>query len=870
MLDSKSSGIDSYQGMYGSGLSARRSDWRSTRVVRHAMALLALIVIAVLMLGANPIVGETIAPFDMLSRVPGWKNTGIDGAVKHLKHSDVLDNKLPSWRFARDQLRNGELPLWNPLVLGGEPLVLLITRSILTPAFALYAAIDDESIGLYAAALINLIIISVGSYLLLFTLSGNRLAALLGAVVFSYSGFIASWFLWHHVNTAIWIPWVLYFAVRVLQTSDFRHIPRLALASTMMILGGFPTVAVYGYLALLLLLLCWALFSRSPVGRVLALGSGVASGLFLSLLLSAVVLYCLDESLGRLNLDYRRGGSAFHSLQHLMLFVRPFSDGPLTLGRTGYVGILPLLLFLPALWLSWKNTVDWRFVWGVSMIVIIAPLAFAWIPMDYIRHIPLIGSSMISRLILLIGLGFAVITTLVSVAGYDRLIKRVPWLANVILLLLLLIQVFDQRQVFQSLVGYVKAEAIYPTTPMIDQARSDIEPLQSVISDRGFLVPGVLSAYGLAEWFAHGFHGQAEKRLLKGAVDRPFVTPTAANFLCGQVRFDKQILTYMGIKYVLCSRRPEREAKLKHRLSFDTMPKETGKLILVDLAKQKIVQFAELGEPVRFDELVVPLPSARSLEQPSVMLTIKTASETVAQSDPCQVRVVAEDYALHCEFPSAVQLMAGHNTMEIVRFGEMKDATLMAVVHPLSKRELRVKIDDGVIPGVLGMRGYATVPPDSYQRLLDGAIGSYTVSEPEPGMTLIENTRVGGSAYYVSSLDGRPDAEYEQVRMTFYDETSMQFEYSGSRPGWIVIPVRSYPGWSLTYNGEPVEPGLFLGVMPAVPVNGKGKISFCYRPTQYVLPGIVSLAGFLLMIVMILRADRLNRWFQEAESNVSG
>ncbi|MEW8047443.1 MAG: hypothetical protein AB2805_13210, partial [Candidatus Thiodiazotropha sp.] len=151
-------------------------------LAQRSAPLLALILIAVIMLGANPLVGETIAPFDFLVQFPGWKNTEIESPVKHRKHSDVLDAKLPSWRYAREKLRQGELPLWNPHVLGGNPLLLLVTRSILTPAFAAYTLFGNEAVGLYAAALVNLLIVSIGSYLLFASLTGNRLAALLGAV----------------------------------------------------------------------------------------------------------------------------------------------------------------------------------------------------------------------------------------------------------------------------------------------------------------------------------------------------------------------------------------------------------------------------------------------------------------------------------------------------------------------------------------------------------------------------------------------------------------------------------------------------------------------------------------------------------------
>jgi hypothetical protein len=74
--------------------------------------------IAVVMLGANPMAGETIAPFDLLVQFQGWKNTGIKSPRKHFKHSDVLDAKLPAWRYARQRLRQGNCLYGIPTCLG--------------------------------------------------------------------------------------------------------------------------------------------------------------------------------------------------------------------------------------------------------------------------------------------------------------------------------------------------------------------------------------------------------------------------------------------------------------------------------------------------------------------------------------------------------------------------------------------------------------------------------------------------------------------------------------------------------------------------------------------------------------------------------
>jgi hypothetical protein len=825
-----------------------------------------LCLIAVIMLGANPLAGETIAPFDILTRMPGWKNTGIVSPVKHHKHSDVLDYKLPAWRFAREKLRQGELPVWNPHVLGGEPLLLLITRSIITPAFAAYAAIDDEGVALYVSAFLNLLIISAGSYLLFFSLTANRLSALIGAVIFSYSGFNLSWFHWHHVNTSIWIPWVLFFALRLLQSGDVRHLPWMALSSMLMILGGFPTVAVYGYIALLLLVICWALFSTKRFHLVLQRGGLVSFGVLLSMLLSFLFLYCLNESLERLDLSYRQGGSAFRSIHDLLLFLLPFSDGPLTLGRTGYVGLLPLILFLPALWLTWKTRLAWRFTWGLALVVVISPIAFAWIPMESIRQIPLIGTSMISRLILIIALGFAVLATLVLSAGQERLSKKAPIWANLLFILLLMVQVIDQRQVFQKLVGYVKADTIYPLTPMIDNVKNNIEPLQGVLSDRGYLVGGVLSAYGLSEWFAHGFHTSEEKYLLETVVDRPFVTTTAASFLCDQVKFnDAQELAYLAIRFVLCTVGPKHGNEPRDQLVFNTVATSSADNIGLDLTQHKIVQFVDLGESVVFDRVDIPLKRLDGVNQPIIKIRFRRGMKRVAVSGACELQHDSVRDLLECRFSEQVRLTQGRYEMEIVLEKVKEDASIVVAVYDSNSSLFQLQVDNSNHNRLLGLRGYRRIMPDSYQSVLSGEFETYSVTEPEPGMALIENNLVNGSAYFISALNGQPQVRYDLLTLSRYNETSIELEYTGNRTGWVVVPVRMYPGWSFTVNDKAMEPTLFKGVLPAVPVSGGETIIYNYRPVQYVLPAMVSIVGFLLCVGLFFKARIFNQWLSDQE-----
>jgi hypothetical protein len=74
-----------------------------------------------------------------------------------------------------------------------------------------------------------------------------------------------------------------------------------------------------------------------------------------------------------------------------------------------------------------------------------------------------------------------------------------------------------------------------------------------------------------------------------------------------------------------------------------------------------------------------------------------------------------------------------------------------------------------------------------------------------------------------------------------------------------------YPGWSFTVNDKAMEPTLFKGVLPAVPVSGGETIIYNYRPVQYVLPAMVSIVGFLLCVGLFFKARIFNQWLSDQE-----
>ncbi len=814
---------------------------------RHGLALLALILIALLMLRANPLNDTTIAPFDLLVAQPGWKQVENKPPLVHIQHSDILDSKLPAWIYLKKALRAGHLPLWNPLTASGAPGIQLLTRSGMTPAFAAFALFDDDATGLYAAALVNLLIIGFGAYFLFFFLSGNRIAAILGAFVLSYSGFIAGWFYWPHVNTAIWLPWVLLFGLRYMESGCRRDLPWFSLTSVFLILGGFPIVAVYTYLALGLGVLIR--LSSLPVDRRTRLARIGELSLFaiLAALMTGFAVLSLAEYLHYAGISHRHGGSALTRLSDLRLFILPFSDHALFVERSVYVGLFPVVAFFVALWLVLRRRADWRIIWGLSLIAVSVVFAFMLLPRAWLSEVPLIGSNPWSRMILLIDLGLAIL----AVSFYQRIWRwaagRLPPLGFLALVVTIpLLQGYDQGRVFMRRVAPVDDGLVFPRTATLAYLRTHLSPLQNVIADKSFMTAGVLGAYGMPEWFAHEMRPESDKRALDGwLIHDPFVTSTASAFRCGQIRFDGRGLDYFGVRYLVCG---DDRGAIDQRVfsSVDYAEADWS----APLSAEGLVQHFHIDADFALYRFEIQAhPDSPPATQSSLEIR-DSGGNTFGKTD-CRI---TEDHMLACVFPHTLRLRAG-------------DVRL--IIRP-ANHGLRLGIAHFDHQGILieqgGLRQAAVLRMNVYRRfenkldvaevLAADAGRRFATRHLEPGIDLYENKHVRAGAYVIHPEDRTPMPDYTQVSLLDATPGHLVFDYRGERPAWVVVPMRFYPGWRARVNGEPVRLSRFLGMLPAARVDGPARVTLDFTPTGFPATLVMSLLAFLVWLLSAWRFSR--------------
>ncbi len=174
---------------------------------------------------------------------------------KPLFGSDFVLYFYPVKAFIRDYVSAcGALPFWNPYVFSGTPFIANIQASMFYPLGFLFYIMPTEYAYGYTI-IIHCILGSIFMYVFVRSLSVNKAGAFLSAIIFTYNGFFMAHLYAGHltfVQNYIWIPLIFFYLHKFLKFLHLRHAMLAGLFLGIQILGGFPQIAFYTIVALLL------------------------------------------------------------------------------------------------------------------------------------------------------------------------------------------------------------------------------------------------------------------------------------------------------------------------------------------------------------------------------------------------------------------------------------------------------------------------------------------------------------------------------------------------------------------------------------------------------------------------------------------
>lgn len=811
-------------------------------------AAAAYLVLSVLVMGANPFKGETLAPMGMLSVYPGWASHSFASPYSHPERSDILDGYLPGWMITKLAIcengkGGGDLA---PAIV--NPSMLNVATGKWTPSYLAFLAIDEHWLALYFANLIKLIIAAIGGFLFL-RLFTMPLPAFMGGAIFAFSGFNAAWFYWPQVSTSAWIPWVLWTCAGWYLFRRRRWLLGVVGTTVMLILGGFPAVAAYGLGAVVLLAAMLPGVLERNLREVLRTLGYTLAAIAIAFLVVAIPLLALSEIVGAVDLSYRQGGTSLVFPGDLKLLLDPFADGLPTVDRTFYAGAVAFVLALAApLLIRGKEAAALQKVlawYGLVLLAGSVMAAFGLFPQDLLRAIPVVGTSAWNRFTVITGLSIAIL----AAVAFDRLMarfarieqSRMRYLALACLAAAASYQFYSQAILFRTFNSVAVAEDFYPLTPAIGHMQSNLGPTQSVVADNGYMIPGTLRAYGIPEWFAHGFKTEAEKATLRRLVEEPFKSATAAYFSASAIRLDGDLYARLGIRYVLMTRN-------KYRLFRRQPPNES--LAAPALQNSRLVQLIRLDEPVSLSAIAILL-GTDGTERPTadVLLQVRDAAGRVLAESAVAGREIKANARKRTFFRFAddVELPAGTYGLHLSIPGNNSDTPIAAAYSSKVQHAGDVLMVGGEArPAALLYSLYEREKPlpvdPAWWRVVD---------LPEEKITVLENLRAPQGAYWIGGLSEKASWAEERVVTTRPDAGRINVHYSGANAGYIILPVRLYPGWIAYVNGaeQPVQP--YLGMMPAIRVEGSAEIEYIYKPT-YLSKGSVLMLGAVPLLMLLM------------------
>lgn len=266
---------------------------------------------------------------------------------QYIALSDLSRQFYPFQRFVAQRLASGHLPTWNPYLYAGHPQLADPQTAVFSPLGLLVNLTAGHSGLSYVAlewrATLDYMLAALFAYLFFRRLANSTLGGLVGALCFTFGGFLSSYPLPQLpvLETALWLPMVLYCLDRSLASRRYGPLWAAAtgLAGGTLALAGHAqtamlaayTVAAYAVYRAAVLRAGW----RALIGRA-ALAGAIASGLAAAQLLPTLA-FAAESTRAHLSFAEAGGGYDWHDFLELL-----FPGG--IFQRTYYIGVLPLAL----------------------------------------------------------------------------------------------------------------------------------------------------------------------------------------------------------------------------------------------------------------------------------------------------------------------------------------------------------------------------------------------------------------------------------------------------------------------------------------------------------------------------------------------
>jgi len=393
------------------------SEWLLSSRFMNLKVALAYLILIIMAYSSVVFLGRTLQPVHYYSVELEGITTEV-GSGSYQGRTPIntfnIDLATPAYyewpinRLVGDLYRQGEIPIWNPYQAAGDPLAVQYSSRVFFPYQILENISPTWTWDYFILG--RLWFAGFFTFLFLIALRLSILPAFLGGIFYMFSGSFV-WFinLEQMTNVAMMLPFMMFAMEKLAAQGRGTSIALAAIAMALVLLAGQPEVALYVlalgglYLGIRSIDLYGRHLGRPLFASVIAglLALGLAAPLLLPFIEYMEYAYHMHSPSRNIWLE---GFTPLHSLIATLIptfFEVPIQDrlGPengIWDGLGGYIGILPLLLMMFALFQVkspwWKYLI---FFFTVGSCIVLKNLGF--FPFKYIGALPLFEQTWSQR-----------------------------------------------------------------------------------------------------------------------------------------------------------------------------------------------------------------------------------------------------------------------------------------------------------------------------------------------------------------------------------------------------------------------------------------------------------------------------------------
>ena len=371
------------------------------------------------------IVGKIPIPADaILGLYHPFRDITVDGfapgkfPIKNPLITDPVIQTYPWRTLVVDNIKNLNLPLWNPYSFSGQPLLANIQSAPFT-IFNVFFLLFGQNVAWMLQIITTTILAGVFMFLYLREIKLSKEAALFGSLTLPFSGFFVASMTWGTVITcAMYLPLILFLLEKISKKISLTYFLLLIFVTSQIIFSGHPQTALYIFGVSILYALFKYVATKNIKFLIVSLSCIVLGFLIASPQLLPTIEFIklsarnLDQAYTNGRLDW------FIPPQNLVQLVAPdYFGNPTTANYWGiwnytefvsFMGIIPLGMVV----LSFFKKNEYKnFFVGLLIFSLLLGLANPISKIPFVFNIPFLSTLQPSRIIFLIDFSLCVLAS---------------------------------------------------------------------------------------------------------------------------------------------------------------------------------------------------------------------------------------------------------------------------------------------------------------------------------------------------------------------------------------------------------------------------------------------------------------------------